>query len=299
MTRKITITLATLVAFVALLASCKSNTTEQANGKPLVSVTIEPQRYFVEAIAGDLVEVNTIVPQGNSPETYDPTPMQMKKIAESKAYLRIGYIGFELTWADKIVKSAKHLKVYDTSKGIALITAGDEYHVDCTCSAHHSSDVEPHVWTSTANAKHIAKNTYDALVEIDSINATTYSENYQKLLQEISATDSIINNMFAENKVQQTFVIYHPTLSYFAKDYKLKQIAIEESGKEPSPAHLKKLIEECTATEVKTIFVQPEFDKKNAESISKQTKTKIVEINPLSYNWHQEMISIAKTLTEQ
>lgn len=299
MTRKTTITLATFITLVALLAGCKSNTTKQENSKPLVSVTIEPQRYFVEAIAGDLVEVNTIVPQGNSPETYDPTPMQMKKIAESKAYLRIGYIGFELTWADKIVKSAKNLKVYDTSKGIALITAGDEHHVDCTCSAHHSSDVEPHVWTSTTNAKHIAKNTYDALVEIDSINAKTYNENYQKLLQEISATDSIINNMFAENKVQQTFVIYHPTLSYFARDYKLKQIAIEESGKEPSPAHLKKLIEDCTTSEVKTIFVQPEFDKKNAESISKQTKTKIVEINPLSYNWHQEMIKIAKALTEQ
>ena len=91
-------------------------------------------------------------------------------------------------------------------------------------------------------------------------------------------------------------MIYHPALSYFARDYGLHQISIEEGGKEPSPAHLKELIDLCKAEDVRVIFVQPEFDKRNAETIAQQTGTKVVPINPLSYDWETEMLNVAKAL---
>ena len=97
-------------------------------------------------------------------------------------------------------------------------------------------------------------------------------------------------------KADRTFMIYHPALSYFARDYGLKQISIEEGGKEPSPAHLKKLIEESKKDSVKVIFVQQEFDLKNAKLIAKETGIRIVPINPLSYHWQEEMEQIAKAL---
>ena len=87
--------------------------------------------------------------------------------------------------------------------------------------------------------------------------------------------------------------------SYFARDYGLHQISIEEGGKEPSPAHLKALIDLCQAEDVRVIFVQPEFDKRNAETIAQQTGTKVIPINPLSYDWEEEMLNVAKALAPQ
>lgn len=92
------------------------------------------------------------------------------------------------------------------------------------------------------------------------------------------------------------FMIYHPALSYFARDYGLHQIPIEAGGKEPSPAHLKALIDTCNSENVHVIFVQPEFDRRNAELIAQQTGTRVVDINPLSYDWETEMLNIAQAL---
>ena len=81
-----------LLLIIVLLVSCNMGKSEksQDNEKPVIAVTIEPQRYFTEAIAGDKFDVISIVPKGSSPETYDPTPQQLVSLGDSKAYLRIG-----------------------------------------------------------------------------------------------------------------------------------------------------------------------------------------------------------------
>lgn len=95
----------------------------------------------------------------------------------------------------------------------------------------------------------------------------------------------------------QAFLIYHPALSYFAKDYGVKQISIEEGGKEPSPAHLQELIRTCRENQVRIIFVQQEFDVRNAELIAKELGVQVVSINPLSYHWKEEMLKVARALS--
>ena len=86
-------------------------------------------------------------------------------------------------------------------------------------------------------------------------------------------------------------------MSYFARDYGLKQISIEEEGKEPSPAQLKTLIETCRKENIHVIFVQQEFDIRNAQLIADELGVTIIPINPLSYDWSTEMINVAKALT--
>ena len=98
------------------------------------------------------------------------------------------------------------------------------------------------------------------------------------------------------SNADNTFLIYHPALSYFARDYGLKQISIEEGGKQPSPASLKTLIETCRNEGVRVIFVQQEFDQRNAQLIASELGIEIVPINPLNYNWIEEMLRIAKAL---
>ena len=284
-----------LFAITLLLTACTGQgKKDKTNDKPVITVTMEPQRYFTESIAGDKFDVVSMVPKGSSPETYDPIPEQLVSLGDSKAYLRIGHIGFELSWMERLLSNTPHLQVFDTSKGIDLIFETGHDHGD----HHHPGGVEPHVWSSTNNALIIARNTYKALTTLDKENEPYYLARYDSLCRTIQQTDSVIRTILSAPGTSRAFMIYHPALSYFARDYGLHQISIEEGGKEPSPVHLKELIDKCKAENVRVIFVQPEFDRRNAEIIAEQTGTRVVPINPLSYDWGEELITIAEELTK-
>ena len=112
-----------LMGLLLLFAACVSKQQEEK----VVSVTIEPQRYFAERIAGDRFTIHCVVPEGQSPETYDPTPRQMVRIGQGQAYLRIGTIGFELAWMDNIQANNPEMRVFDLSEGIQPFLAGSAY----------------------------------------------------------------------------------------------------------------------------------------------------------------------------
>ena len=279
-----------LIYILTLFIFSACGNTTQKSEKPILTVTLEPLRYFTEAIAGDNYEVVSMVPKGSSPESYDPTPQQLVNLSKSQAYFRIGYIGFEQAWMKKLEANCPNMKVYDTSKGIDLIRDKGHWHGD----HFHEGGVEPHVWNSTQNALIIADNIYQALCELDSTHQEDYQKRLDVLKQTIRRTDANVRTL-VEN-ADSTFLIYHPALSYFARDYGLKQVSIEEGGKEPSPAQLKTLIETCRNENVHTIFVQQEFDQRNAQLIANELGVNIVSINPLSYDWVKEMIWIAEAL---
>lgn len=297
--------LITILSFF-LLTAC---VTKQAN-ETVVTVTIEPQRYFAEKIAGDKFKINCVVPAGQSPETYDPTPQQMIQIGRSIAYLRIGPIGFEQAWMDKIRENNPKLQVFDTSEGMNLLTdtedddhthehgthdhdahAGEEAH------HHHHGGVDPHIWSSIAGAKTVAWNTLNAFIELDLDNTEYFWQNYNKLVDEIDKTNTEIKQLL-DPLTDRTFIIYHPALTYFANEFNLTQLCIEMDGKEPSPAQLKRLVETARANNARVVFIQQEFDQKNAELIAKETGCKLTVINPLAYDWTKEMIHIAKALAD-
>ena len=279
-----------LIPILTLLICFACGNPTQTNEKAIITVTIEPLRYFTEAIAGENYQVVSMVPKGSSPESYDPTPQQLVNLDKSQAYFRIGYIGFEQAWMKKLEANCPDMKIYDTSKGIDLIRDKGHWHGD----HFHEGGVEPHIWNSTQNALIIADNIYQALCELDSTHQEDYKNRLDSLKQSIQQTDAETRRLLVN--ADSTFLIYHPALSYFARDYGLKQISIEEGGKEPSPAQLKDLIETCRNENVHTIFVQQEFDQRNAQLIAHELGLNIVSINPLSYDWIEEMLRTAKAL---
>ena len=279
-----------LIPILTLFICFACGNTAQKSEKAIITVTLEPLRYFTEAIAGENYQVVSMVPKGSSPESYDPTPQQLVSLSKSQAYFRIGHIGFEQAWMKKLEANCPDMKVYDTSKGIDLIRDKGHWHGN----HFHEGGVEPHIWNSTQNALIIADNIYQALCELDSTHQADYKNRLDSLKQSIQQTDAETRKLL-EN-ADSTFLIYHPALSYFARDYGLKQISIEEGGKEPSPAQLKKLIETCRNENVHIIFVQQEFDQRNAQLIAHELGIDIVSINPLSYDWTEEMLRTAKGL---
>ena len=279
---------------ICMLASCKKGNSYN-NGKkdldpnkPTVTVTIEPFRYFVEQIASDDVNVNVMVPAGSSPETYEPTPQQMVDLSQSVFYFKVGQIGFEKTWMKKLQQNAPDMKVIDTSAGITMLKT-------------QSGNIDPHTWMSIKSADIITSNIAKALMDKYPEKAEEYKKRLSifrknkldKLQNEIDKYQSSI-----KGEKQKSFVIYHPTLTYFAKENGLQQYAIEEEGREPSITQLKELIQRAKSEGINLIFVQKEFSNRNIQVFIDATHSKAVEINPLSYDWEGQMLLITKEIAQ-
>jgi len=269
------------------LLSCVSRNAQERT----LMVVIEPQRYFAEAIADTAFSVESLVPKGLSPETYDPSPSQMMRLASASACIYTGNLGFETAWIDRLKKNNPKVRFFRNDSGIQLIENEESMH------DHHHHSGDPHIWTSPRNALIMVDNIYKALCEISPENKDLYYTNLQKISEKIKQTDDLIATLL-QNSKQKSFIIFHPSLTYFARDYGLHQYAIESEGKEPSPSQLARIIETARSENIRTLFVQAEFDQKNAEIIAAETGADIVEINPLSYQWHEEMLKIAKALSK-
>lgn len=299
------IALGTLTLIVALMSawglqSCAQRGAE-GNEKPSLCVTIEPMRYFAESIAGDVWLVASLVPKGMSPESYDPTPEQIVKLSKSTAFMHAGgYLGFEDVWLERLQQNAKTTKFVDTSAGIAFIEDTEEH---AHAHGHHHA-IDPHIWCSANNARIMAQNMLNTLVQLDADkhNQQLYQAGYERLMKRIDTTDSLIKAKLQGEQAQRAFVIYHPALTYFAQEYGLQQICIEQDGKEPTPAQLGQILKQCAEQGVKTIFIQPEFDVRNAEIIARQNgkgSMKVVQINPLDYDWNGGMLQVADELSRK
>ncbi|MEN8155744.1 MAG: zinc ABC transporter substrate-binding protein [Bacteroidota bacterium] len=283
-----------LTALLLLLLSACHPKTASNPETAVVSVSILPQHYFIERLAGDLVEVNVMIPPGASPATYEPTLSQLNSLRQSDLYLRIGHIGFELSWMEKILSVNPGMRVVDLSKGIALIegTGDDQEHGH----GHRHRGTNPHVWMSARNAGVIATNMHEALCSLLPGEKEVLSSNLATLLLELDSLDQAISEIVS-GMDHRSFMIYHPSLSYFARDYQLEQLPLEVEGKTPSPAHMKQMSDLGKRHHISAIFVQKQFDQKNAEALAREIGAKIVQIDPLDYNWHSQMLFIATQLS--
>jgi zinc transport system substrate-binding protein len=285
--------------FITLMAIASAVGCRPTAATDEIAVTIEPQRYFAEKIAGGKFAIHTAVPAGQSPEIYDPTPRQMVRISKSRAYLRIGHIGFEQAWIPSISEHNPDMHLFDLSEGFDFITGEDEDENEASGPhMHHPGGIDPHFWSSIAGARVIAANTLKAFVALDQDNEAHYRQNYGELLAEIDQTESLIRRKLSP-LAGQAFIIYHPALTYFAAEFGLQQLCIETDGKEPSPAQLKELVDKAKACRAKVVFVQQEFDRKNVDRIAEETACRQVSINPLNYRWSEELIAIANALADE
>lgn len=284
------------IFLTTLLGDRKTATGPTYADKPTVTVTIEPFRYFVEQIAGDKVNVNVMVPAGSNPETYEPTAQQMVELSNSDLYFKVGRIGFEETWMKKLTDNAPQMTVIDTSKGIVPAKTA-------------SGIIDPHTWMSTTSAACISANICKALCDLMPVDSAYFVKRQKEFANVTSKVNQQVTHFLkcAKEAREQTthqktqripFVIYHPALTYFAKDYGLAQYPIEEEGREPSIAQLQALIDKAKQEQIKTVFIQKEFANRNTQTFIEATGAEPIDINPLTYNWEKEMITIAQKLAE-
>ncbi len=259
------------------------------SAKLSVAVSILPQQTFLRAIGGDRVGITVMVKLGSSPHTYEPKPSQMRDISHAYIYMRAG-VEFEDTWVDRFKDINKRMRVYDITRGIQKLTiSGDD-------SDHHDG-LDPHVWTSPANVKIMAKNILDILVSNDSRNSDYYQHNYELFIARVEKLDGEIKTLFSSLTKGTKFLVFHPSWGYFAKEYGLVQLPIEVEGKDPKPKMVAKLIQRAKAEGIKALFTSPEFSDKTAKLIAREIGVPVIKISPLDPNWSETLLRLARAIS--
>jgi zinc transport system substrate-binding protein len=283
-----------------------------------VFVSIVPQKYFVEKIGGERVDVQVMVQPGASPATYEPKPRQMADISKTRVYFAIG-VPFENAWLDKIAAFNPAMMIVHTDQGIQKIPLADHHHRENVAhfnkdadhpggdnqgAAHvnemnrHPSELDPHIWLSPPLVMIQAGTILDALQVIDPSHRSDYETNYRAFVPEIKALDAELSSILAGSRERQ-FMVFHPSWGYFAHTYGLNQIAAEIEGKAPKPAQLKELIAHARALDIKVIFVQPQFSSKSAELIAREIGGQVVFADPLAEDWPDNLRKVAQQINVQ
>lgn len=289
-----------------LLAACSPAANlqpvkESASDALQVTVSILPQKYFVERIAGDHVNVNVMVLPGANPETYEPKPEQMAQLSESAAYFSIG-VPFETTWLDKIAAANPSMLMVDTASGIERIPMVEEHsHEGETGQADpvggDQENLDPHIWLSPELVKIQAVHTYDAMVSLDPSNQAEYQKNLDAFTADIDALENDIQNKLSNLKSNK-FIVFHPSWGYFARDFGLEQIPVQIGGQDPSAQEMAELIDEAKLDQVQVIFAQPEFSTTAAETIAQEIGGKVLLISPLSEDWLDNLKQVSQTFAD-
>jgi len=288
---------AALVMGILFLAGCRQSATPEPASPLNVTVSIVPQKYFVERVGGEHVDVNVMVLPGNSPATYEPRPEQLKALSESVAYFSVG-VPFENAWLDKIASANDKMRIVDTAAGIERVPVNAHYRVEV--GGRPESDAEgrdPHIWLSPSLVKVQARNIHNALVDLDPDNKADYKANLDSFIADIDALTAGIEETLADLP-NRKFMVFHPAWGYFGDDFELEMMPIEVGGQEPSAAELAELVTKAQAEDIQVIFVQPEFSSEDAETIASEIGGTVLPISPLAEDWLTNLSQVAETFAE-
>lgn len=256
-----------------------------------VAVTIPPYREFAEAVGGDRVTVMVMVPAGASPHTYEPTPGQLKTLAETSLYLAVGTgIEFEDAWMERLTRVNPGMEVVDTSAGITLLRTG----TDTVAATDDGVNYDPHVWLSPANARIIARNIADAYIMELPDDAAYFEAQYAAYDADLARLDEGISEELA-GASGKTILVYHPAWGYYADRYGLSMTSVEADGKEPSPATLRTIITTAEEAGIPVIFASPESPTRNAEAIADEIGGSVIYISPLAENYTENLMEVTRT----
>ncbi len=289
---------------------------EKPSGRPLVTVSILPHRYFVERISAGRVDVSVLVGPGQSPHSYEPTPRQMSDLARSGAWIRSN-TDFEESLEPKVRSQMPRLLIVDGTAGVAFRKLeahkhdedhdehghdehghDDEDHDEAGHDDGHDSNIDRHTWLGRDSAKIFAAHVRDTLVAVDPAGRETYVANERALVAEIDATFDSLAKRLLPLKGRSVFV-FHPAFGYFLDEFGLRQEAVEVGGKEPTAKALSALIAKAREEKARAIFVQAQFPVAAAKQVADSVGAKVVPLDPLDPDWMGNITKMGAALAGQ
>ena len=287
-----------LILGIILINSGACTTRIIDDSKLNIAVSIVPQETFVKAVGGDLVDVITMIPPGYSPANYQPTPMQIIDFSEADLYLSIGVPAEKANILPKAAELNKNIKIVPLADKVSAVYS---HHI-ISESGHNEEnhthiERDPHIWLSPKRVMVMIDVIKDELILLDPDNKSIYEKNAANYIAQLKSVDKEIVEIL-KGLNQKSFIIYHPAFGYFADDYGLKMVTIEENGKETTVKQIQTVIDFAKKENIKVIFYQEEFDGHQAEIIAKEIGGATVQVAPLSPNYIDNLISIANTFKQ-
>lgn len=274
------------------LSSCATRSDDACES---VTVSNPAMGYFVRRLAPANVTVNVMIPQGADHDTYTPRPSQMAQLAKSKAYIAYGPLDFELTWKDRIISAAPDILWADVSDGVDLISGSHHCHGGHShCASGHQS-ADPHFWVSPRQASTMSRNVANALKSVFPASSSYVDSALVNLLSDVAMADSALSEA-AKNRPDQTFVVYHPALSYVARDYGFRQIVLGSESASPTPRTLALLADSARRSGARVFFLQPGVTPDRMENVADEMGTALVALKPESADWLATMGVITSAL---
>lgn len=257
----------------------------------VIYVSIAPLKYVVEQIADSGTRIEVLVPETTSPESYEPTVQQIKALSNARAYISTGLIDFEQALSGKIRNIAPNTVLVDLSKDVDVLK-GDCSHNDDD----HSHGIDPHIWLSPEIVSGMGYQIAGLLAQFQPDSASVYTERADQFKGRVDSLDRYIRRAFSGAK-RNDFAIGHTSLTYFADDYGLNQIAIEVDGKEPSVKAMKLLVDSLQNMGVKAVLFQRQTSDAAARTIARELPSgRAVEFDPLAPDWMNNMYRLTDSL---
>ncbi len=289
------------------ISNLSARTNNNKSEKPIILVSIAPQKYFVEQVAGtDTFEIAVIVPEGQSPHSYEPTPSQLVRMSKAVLWFTIG-VEFEAVLIPKLTAIAPSLKLIDTTQGILyreLESHSDRDHDEAvgieknsqqTETHHVETGKDPHVWLGLSNAviqtSTICQALSDLMPDMQDVfrrNQAQFASRIQALKAELAAKTQVLQ--------KKSVFVYHPAFGYLLDEIGLTQMPIEVSGKEPGTQQLTAIINAMKQEGARVIFVQKQFSSLSAQKIAEAIRGQVIELDPLAYDWEKNIRIIYNTL---
>ena len=276
---------------------------QAATAPPLRAVvSIAPQKYMLERIAGERVAVTVLVKPGSDPHAYEPDPAQMRACAAADLWFTIG-VPFEDIWLPRIQGAVKSLAIVSSIEGITRLRVDDGHGHEHGHDKDHPHDTaggeDPHVWLSPMLVRSMVPALIRELAQRMPEHAASFHANGKAFADELEALDRRLAARFAEfPREQRGFLTFHPSWRYFARNYDLTELSVEVNGKEPGSRSMKAIVDAARKHGILTVFVEPQFPKAAARAIADNIGAKVVEVNPLAENLPALYTDMADKLLE-
>ncbi len=279
-----------------LMSACSRKDASTEDHRRLIVVSIEPQRYMLEKIVGDRFRIATLMPNSGNPEIFEPSVSSRMAVDRSRLFFVTGFFPFENAATLTLTGDTEAV---NTSEGIKLIYGTHSHESEHSTFLHvDSADLtpDPHVWTSVRNARIMSRIMAEAVAKADPAHAEEYMTRYAAFDRHLDSLDKAFARRL-EGVSPRTFMVWHPSLSYFARDYGLEQLAVSSESKETSMGQMRGIIDGARADSVKVFFYQTEYDSRQAKAINSGVGSRLVPVSPQAYEWEDQLKSVVDALT--
>ncbi len=283
--KKLLIFFLTLIVLVAILVGC-SNTKEYEENNTFNIVTSFYPMYIATSNIVDGVEgvklTSLASPDVGCLHDYQLTVNDMITLEKADAFVING--GGMESFLDKAISNYPELKIINAFVDDEEIESGEiEEHQDDNHTGHeHEHDKNAHVWVSVSLYIEQVEKICDELEKINPENAEIYEKNKTNYIEKLEKLRQEMHNKL--DKLQKkNIVTFHEAFYYFAKEFNLNIVSVieREPGTSPSAGELVDIIKEIESKDVNAIFVEPQYLKTAANTISSETGIGVYELDPV------------------